>query len=320
MHFHLAKNIFPSFHKNGKDEDDNASTMSKRTSRSSMTLVNPDSFPVRSPSPPHAEVPNDVPFGLSREDKAVVARAPGATDKTYPEDAVAASHLINRSEKKETDLGPHAVHTFVRVCPHENLSFERLQTILKLPGFKSSKEDINAIGAMDEIQQHSKSGARVCFPIDGFPQRPAGTFKLKYNSKHKRGWTGPVIGLELHATWTLDSYKPSTTRNDIQASLQKLENVPLCPHRTMNDPWILEMIYKIAHPHEEPSDPIDEWGKPPSSISDFAERSQDCDRCKTPITITVCKGGLDGPQVKVIRRLGPGSSENDPDWLAQCGV
>lgn len=44
----------------------------------------------------------------------------------------------------------------------------------------------------------------------------------------------------------------------------------------------------------------------------------DCDYCKTHIKVSGENGR--GPQIEVTRYLGEGVSENDPAWLAQCGV
>lgn len=260
----LTRKIFPSFHHQlEKDKEDNASTMSRR---SSMTLVNPDSFSIRSPSPPRAELQNHLPFGPSGEDKAGVPRTTIATDKTNLENAVAASQLINQSDIKGTDPAPYSVDTFVKVCLHEILSFERLQTIMKLSRFKSDKIGIDAIGGTKEKQhtQWSEILDRTCHPNGDSYSYPRGTFKLKWNSKH-HGWRGPVIGLELHVTWTLDHYETGATKKLIQTSFNNLEKVALCPHKMINDAWILETIYIIAHPPAVSSDPIDQWKKKISS-------------------------------------------------------
>lgn len=94
----LREKMFHSSHQHEEDEIDIASTLSRISSRSLITLVNPDSFSIRSSSPTHTEVPKHVLFGLCCEDKAAPTRATVATDETYPEDAVAASHSINQSE------------------------------------------------------------------------------------------------------------------------------------------------------------------------------------------------------------------------------
>ncbi|CAD6573282.1 MAG: hypothetical protein ASARMPREDX12_005942 [Alectoria sarmentosa] len=291
--------------------------------RSSMTLVNPDSASIRSPSPPHPDRLKHLPFGLSSEGKAVVLQDTSATDKTYPENAFVIPHLINESDNKGTDPGPYPVETFVKVCPHENLSFGRLQRILSLPKFKSNWMGIDAIGGTKEERhtQLSSSNDRTCQLNDGIFSNLSGTFKLRYNSKHRHGWKGPVIGLELHATWTLARYKVGVTEEDNQASFKDLEKIALCPHNMMNDPWILDALYMIAHPPEVSSDPIDLWNSGERDLSSgrhYTERDIDCDHCKTHIKVSGEDG--DRPQVEVLRHLGEGVSENDATWLAQCGV
>ncbi|CAF9931459.1 hypothetical protein IMSHALPRED_008633 [Imshaugia aleurites] len=320
MPSHLTKKIFPSFHQHEKDEDDDASIMSRS---SSITLVNPDdSFSLRSSSSPHAKVPKHVLSGLSAEDKAAGPQETGAISKTYPEDAIAPSHPDDLSDNKTVDPGPSLVDPSVRICPHEKLSFERLQRILNLDRFKSSYEGIEAIGAKEEPQHLESLGSWTCYP-NGTYTNPRGTFKFKYNHHHSKnhGWKillGPVIGLELSVTWTLGYYTCGMIDTEVKESLEKLGKVKLCPHKKLNDPWILQIIRREGTP-DASSDPVDQWEKPrPTSF----EENQECDQCKTHIQVTgdrILSKHLQA-MVKVTRCLGPGVSANDPDWLAQCGA
>lgn len=192
--------MFPSYHKCEKAKDDVASTMSRRSSRSSMTLVNPNSFSIRSPSPPHPSVLKHGPCGQQGVDIATVPRATGIIDKTYPECAVATSALIKHPDDRGTHPRPNPVKNSVRKCPHENLSFKRLQRILDLPGFISSHSGIDAIGATKE-RKHPESinNNNCCRPSGGLVSYPKSTFKLKSNSE-RHGWTHHVVGLELQVT------------------------------------------------------------------------------------------------------------------------
>ena len=184
-----------------------------------MTLVNPDSFSIRSPSPPHAEASEDVPGGVSREGKAAVPRTQGAADKTYQEDAVAHSHLINQSNGKGADPGHSLAEKSVKLCPHENLSFDRVQRILKFKRFTFGDEGTDAIGA-EENKQHEKwtqDSTMTCYPGRRGVFCPMGVFKLKYN---------PInvillksnFALALHVTWTLGYYSDVASVGAIQHS------------------------------------------------------------------------------------------------------
>lgn len=314
----FMKNMLLSSHRHEKKDDDNASTMSRSSRASSMTLVNPDSFSTQPSSPHDAEKPKRFPFGLSNEGKIAVPGATAATNKTYPENAIAASHLIDELDNKVTSSGPHPDDNFLRICPHENLSFERLQRIVNLPKFKSSNKTIDAIGgtqAKEHIQIFDFDD-RTCCPIEGHLFEAKGVFKLKYRSKHHVLRVSSVVGLELHVTWTLGYYKDGATREDIEQYLEKLQEVPLCSHKSMNDPWIIDTMYMIAHPPEVSSDPIDQWQKPRISEPSI-ERDQDCQLCRTHIKLSGVAGRR--PKVEVTRILGAGVSKDDLVWRAQCG-
>ena len=315
MPSHLTKKIFPSFHQHEKDEDDDASIMSRS---SSITLVNPDdSFSIRSSSPPHAKVPKYVLSGLSSEEKAAVPQATDAIDKTYPEDAIAPSHPDDLSDNKTTDPGPSLAEPCVKICPHENLSFERLQRILNLEGFQSSNRGIDAIGATKEMH-HTKSigswTSWTCCP-NGASTDPEGTFNLKYNRHHsiRNGWK--TVGLELRATWKMGYHGSGITQTNIDEFLKKLENVTLCPHKKLDDPWIRQRIHRNALPKVS-SDPVDQWEAKQSSNPVYGKEKQDCDHCGAHFVVS----GWSILEVKVRRCLGQGVSADDPAWLAQCGV
>lgn len=281
-----------------------------------MTLVNPDSFSIRSPSPPHAQASEDVPGGLLGEEEAAVRRTTGAADKTFREDAVAASQLVNQSNSKGAEPERSPADKFVQLCPHEELHFDRVQRILELKGFKSKKEGIDALGA-EKIDQHHKgwSGLWGCY-LNHPRLDPRGEFELIYHSKHfMRSKT--ILGLALHVTWALGSHYTGGTIETTQESLDKLV-ITLCPHKKISDPWIARTVHMIANPPEVSSDPIDTWGKKPRITAHHTEEEQDCVDCRTHIKVSESWRGES--KVEVTRILGECISENDPAWLAQCSV
>lgn len=284
-----------------------------------MTLVNPDSFSIRSPSPPHAQASEDVPGGLLGEEEAAVRRTTGAADKTFREDAVAASQLVNQSNSKGAEPGRSPADKVVQLCPHEELDFDRVQRILELKGFKYKKGGIDALRDK-EISQHEKSRSwstsLICHPNNNPPSEPSGDFRLIYHSKYRIG-SKSIRGLALHVTWTLSFHPTGAAEEIIQESLNKLV-INLCPHKKINDLWVASKIHMIANPPEPSSDPIDLWGKKPksTSIRISTKHEQDCVDCGAHIKVS----GVNGcrPEIEVTRILGECISENDPAWLAQC--
>lgn len=84
-------------------------------------------------------------------------------------------------------------------------------------------------------------------------------------------------------------------------------------------------MYMLAHPPKGSSDPIDHWKKKPEDTRADPTRSQDCEFCGAQISVIARPSGLGEVssglfEVKVRRPLGAGKSENDPAWLAQCGL
>ena len=308
-----------------KHEDDIASASSGRNSRDSKKLLAESSSP-----PPYTEVSKEQSFGLSSEDKAAATRAPGVINKSFPMDA--ASHSSSQSDSKGTDPGPSTVRTSLKVCQHENLTFERLQFIKGIL-YKKHLEEIDIIKNTEEEQHFQELVMRDNWPCKIWACRAndcltVGTFEMKLSSKphtffgHSRG---PVIELELHVHWTLHLRQAIShnTPDKVHYYLQKFDKVPLCPHRMMNDPWIQETVSNFRTAPKLSS--IDQYMQnthksTPSPVQNSP--AFDCDHCKTHVKVSydLHQGIVDEVFVEITRHLGEGVLENDPAWLAQCGI
>ena len=313
-----------------KDDTASASASSGRTSRYSKQLSAQSSSP-----PPYTEASKNQPFGLSSEDRAAATRAPGAIDKKFQPDAgVGASYSSSQSASRGTDYpGPSTVHTSLQLCQHEDLTFERLQFIKGILYDKYLKKGIDIIKNTKE-EQHEvtvKEGGEylwACHADDDL-KRTIGTIKMKLSSKPHRFFVhskGPVIGLELHVHWAIETGRAflGNTRDKIDLYLQKCDKVLLCPHRKLNDPWIQETIYNFRKGRDAKLSSIDKYiqrthqSKPPPPQP---PQAYDCDRCKTHVEVSYKPETVyDEVFVKITRHLGEGVSENDPTWLAQCGI
>ena len=319
------------FHRTQHDDKHNdktasASSSSGRSSRDSKQPL------AQYPSPPpYTEASTKQPFGPSSEDKAAATRAPATFDKKFQMDAgFGASYSSSQSESKGTDYpGPSTVRTSLQVCPHEDLTFERLQLIKGILLKKHVKE-IDIIHNTKEKQHKQRPTLGNIWTCSANDSRISeGTFKMKLSSTprtffgHSRS---RVIELELHVRWTLQIPKFSDNDPDkIHSCLQKFDKIPLCRHRMMNDRWIQESVYNYqTAPDPTKISAIDQYmqdthksTRPPlQNIPAF-----DCDRCKTHVEVS----GEDmiiwnDIFVEITRHLGEGVVENDPAWLAQCGI
>ena len=309
-----------------KHDTASASASSGRNSRDSKHLLAQSSSP-----PPYTEAYKNQPYGLSSEDKAAATRSPGTIDKMFQTDAgVGTSYSISQSDSRGTGAGPSAVRASLQLCPHEDLTFERLRSIKGIL-YKKHVKEIDIIHNTEE-KQHAENQDQdiwVCHADDRLHDH-TGTFRMKLSSKphkifgHKRD---PVVELELHVCWKLDIWgaRSDTTRDKINLFLQKSDKVPLCPHSMMNDPWMQKTVYNFRKVRDVPK---------PSSVDKYMQgthkskpspsqppQAYDCERCKTHVEVSyepyyVC----DVVFVKITRHLGEGNVENDPTWLAQCGI
>ena len=313
-----------------KHNDNTASASSERTSRYSKQALAQSSSP-----PPYTEVSKNQPFGLSSEDKATATRAPGAIDKKFQTDAgVGASYSSSQSDSRGTDAGPSTVRASLQLCQHEDLTFERLQFIKGILYDKYLKDGIDILRITDE-----KVHEEIEDPVGTGPLKiwachigrlNTGIFKLKLSSKPHKFFghaRDPIIGLELHVCWQLNVWCSTSdnSRDQINQFLQTFDNVQLCPHRMMNDPWIQETAYNFRTIRDVPKpSSMDQCmqythkRKPPPSQP---PQAYDCDRCKTHVEVSYKTNDLrDEVFVKLTRHLGQGVVENDPTWLAQCGI
>lgn len=315
-----------------KRKDDTASASSGRHSRDSKKFLAQSSSP-----PPYTEGSKQQPSGLSSDDKGAATRAPDAINKNFQTDAgVAASYSSSQSDSKGTDPGPSTRRTSLQVCPHENMTFERLQFIKGILYDKHLKDGIDIIRNTEEKQHLEITGdwpSKIwACRADDQQRHTGGTFSMKLSSKprtffgHSRG---PVIELELHVHWKLKIglANSENTPDQINTYLQMSDKVPLCPHRMLNDPWIQETVYNFRTARAPKLSSTDKYMQNTHKSTQPPVRNSpafECDRCKTHVKVSFKSdpefSSLDEVNVEITRHLGEGVLENDPAWLAQCGI
>ena len=206
----------------------------------------------------------------------------------------------------------------VQICPHETLSFDRLQRILALPNFKDVflNKTLDALTAnCTPSQQHDFSPGsytRTC----RLPQAegscytsPQGTFVYHYDHNQR--------GLSLHSNWTF-THTPSAV-DDSYGTLRRFldhTGVWLCPHRRLGDPVVAEALHGRLHP-DQVMDPVEQY--------EVQARSRDnCEACETGFEMDYGPGRLGGHQrvvtVSTARFVGGAEAVDDPVWRAQCGM
>ncbi|KAL2042040.1 hypothetical protein N7G274_005228 [Stereocaulon virgatum] len=172
------------------------------------------------------------------------------------------------SDSREPAERPQLVdrRLVVQLCPHETLSFERMQRILNLPDFKESRKAIDALGAT-AVPQHTRrqqdSLRRCNLSCKGSYLGTSGYVQLRYVSTEihlGKDLTG-YSGLELSNSWTLYPIlftNPTSSKSSLKLTLDKT-GLSICPHHAVNDPAIVDLIHKVMHPGDLLMDPIDEW-------------------------------------------------------------
>ncbi len=209
--------------------------------------------------------------------------------------------------------------SFVQICPHETLSFERLATIADLPNIKTNGKKIDALRP-DPDQHHrghdkdTKEPQDSCKPLGYKVDSYIGSLKGFGTYRWKKDAHVPGIVLSYH--WEMRCLVPDKVKGSSSTELQEFlekTNIQLCPHKNISDMEIVNVIYGIVNPNGKPADPIDRYLA--------KEVGHDCGICGTKIKVYKRKDGKDKTcRVDTKRYLGKGESAGDINWLAQCAV
>ena len=221
------------------------------------------------------------------------------------------------TDNKTSTTSP-AFQRCLRICPHETMSFERLQRIAKLPNFHRPEKKID--GLTCKFQQHMRGhldreegDSTNCQPIrnrqdQGPLTRVSGFAHICYSSPDKC--------LYLLFSWVLWCRLGTPQKCDSVETLRSYlapANIWLCKHKQIVDRDILDLIYEILNPCGKLADPINRYVAEETGI--------ECDRCDTNIHVVKGIGHSSVEsrcQVIVTRSLGKGESAEDPIWLEQC--
>lgn len=194
---------------------------------------------------------------------------------------------------------------YVRLCPHETLSFKRAQRILSLYGQGDLHPTMDAFTSGPELYHSELSGGefgrrkhpRFC------KQDPNGYDVLQATSDY-----GFEKGLILNIRWQLNFGAHQELLKSVERLQQFLDScdILLCPHKKLSDD---EIAFKTFYSLEPPTDPIEKFEIASMKI-------KGCNQCGTEFWVS----GRDDKKCRVetFRPLGTIESVDDKQWLAQC--
>lgn len=194
---------------------------------------------------------------------------------------------------------------YVRLCPHEILSFKRAQRILALYGQGDLHPTMDAFTSAPELNHSELSGGefgrrkhpRLC------KQDPNGYDVLQATSDY-----GFEKGLILNIRWQLSFKAHPELLKSVECLQQFLDScdIFLCPHKKLSDE---EIAFKTFYSLEPPTDPVEKF-----EIASMKIKS--CDRCGTDFWVS----GRDDKKCRVetFRPLGTLEYVDDEQWRAQC--
>lgn len=230
---------------------------------------------------------------------------------------------ISPSLQKEKSQATQDLAGVVQICPHETLSFERLQRITNLPNFKQNGKKIDALTPTSEHHHrgHDKDTNEAqdsCKPLGYDVSNTSGyaDFMASLKGFGTYIWksSGPVPGILLSFHWEMRCVDTTKVKcrspNELQAFLEKTE-IQLCAHKKISDMDVVNGIYGIVNPLGKPVDPIDRYMT--------KEVGYDCEKCGTRIKVYKRKNGSERTcRVDTKRFLGKAEQNEDPVWRAQC--
>ncbi|KAL8702933.1 MAG: hypothetical protein Q9201_003887 [Fulgogasparrea decipioides] len=231
------------------------------------------------------------------------------TRRNADDSVVMREHVGRRSDE------PAVLEDYVRICPHENLTFSRLQAITTLPGFKDSCQGVPAITeASDKCHKVTGSGSAgwwdKCSCVGEIDEGKA-IGQAEHSLQHVH-WSKQYSGVQLKSVWYLwlDKFPEEFASPQ---GVQKLcqTHLLLCPHWELID-WITpELVIRALKYVPQETDPVTA-----DRVQNKFSRSGYCSCCHTvfDLDIHIHKQYL---RVSSHRLLGKAQSAKDPVWLSQ---
>ncbi|KAL8781792.1 MAG: hypothetical protein Q9203_000110 [Teloschistes exilis] len=223
------------------------------------------------------------------------------------------------SSDGEEDL-PWVVENFVRICPHENLSFSRFQRIRNLAGFDDSFNGVHMLGeasgahpTMTGLTLPDWNHQHGCVLKASDGEQYFGVSKSCLRKETVSVWVyAPQVGAVLRTDWVfwLDVLPPASV--SVQGVQQVFVRQPfLCEHMELLESVTPKVMVQAAQCCQHSTDPARM-----KTLEETFFRTETCRSCNTWFEqrISISKKSL---RIVSKRYLGQAKSAKDPNWLSQ---
>lgn len=218
-------------------------------------------------------------------------------------------------------ISPQACSTgnrYVRLCPHQTLSFDRFREIATLPNIQSA-ERLDALIKLptahhDKIGRENRQCHTVLYNTPGVLP-PSSHMWLCYRQDSRSHDLRSGFVLQGHWQMTF----PITTKNAIRKTLID-SKVWVCPHTRLSDSWFVDAIRGLCQPGDRYDDPVEQY-RAKQTGSDSRKICKVCDSA-FEVHEQKEKIGIQHMRYNVVfsRYLGTVQSPDEPFWLQQCAL
>jgi len=208
----------------------------------------------------------------------------------------------------------------LQICPHEFMSFDRLQRIATLPHFQAPGKYLSPLTSGSEMHcrgigssPHFEGDLALCKPLGLLSDFEMfnylnGCVKIS----HHVSQAGARSGLMLSAYWEIGfnretgrkCYSPEALQNFLKGA-----DIWLCEHKALVDAGVIDILFGMVNSSGKLADPVDRYIAQEVGIN--------CDRCDSKIRLEKRQNSC---LVHVERFLGKAELSDDPFWVAQCGA
>lgn len=264
--------------------------------------------PLSSAGVPVAEVPDEAP--------------PAYTTKVTTQEVTTSKVATPKvaSPKKEDRKVLPITAGYVRICPHQTLSFERFRRIAHLPDIKNHPPLDLLKNLPTKHHYRTQNSLHLCYTRPHHHRTPIAVVQIRYSSGIPSVF-GP--GFQIVCNWQFHFDALSLLGHD-EARLRALLTRTatwLCPHNRLGDDWAIETILRVLWPPAPSNDPVEEYEvNRRERISKGPTRK--CGHCDTRFGFSKISTPELTEQVHVcvLRFLGQGEDANESIWLNQCAL
>lgn len=205
---------------------------------------------------------------------------------------------------------------YVRLCPHQILSFDTFQRFANLPGMKAGDNFDVFPEPHRQATQFRLSSGRCSVRNWEIDVDFVASACLKYKAGNAPEQLGDMV---LHVDWQcfLGSFpfcKDQKSRKSLRRTLER-PKIWLRPHMNLGDEYFVDVTYNFLHPVKTTC-PLERH-----VVSQRGNPKRWCEQCDTLVRMSMDKSWC-GPTIwyQTSRWLGLGKSADDPVWVQQCAL